>query len=189
MLKENVVASCAVNSKGHRLVLTGVPQPEGSEGRPEHRLWLENANAEQALVLPPGTFIGRGGPGKICNVALTDLPPEEKERAVAFTRLSSWKADSHKWANGGIVFMPGAPGREPTLRTMADVEKESGVKYRVYAHTVTRRAGSCSIAPGQVQCFWVAKERAAEAVIGEGGKKFNNLSLSTWLPCMENRPR
>ena len=189
MLKEKVVASCAVNGKGLRLVLTSVPQPEGSEGRPEHRLWLENANAEQALVLPAGTFIGRGGPGKICNVALTDLPPEEKERAVAFTRLSSWKTDSHKWANGGIVFMPGAPGREPTLRTMADVEKASGVQYLVYAHTVSRRAGSCIIAPGRVQCMWVAKERTTEAVIGEDGKKFNNLSLNTWLPCMEKQSK
>ena len=72
---------------------------------------------------------------------------------------------------------------------MDEVEKERGVKYRVYAHTVSRRAGSCVIAPGPVQCFWVAKERTTEAVIGEDGKKFNNLSLSTWLPCMEKQSK
>ena len=183
LYKETVLASAVVSGNLH-LVLTAPAEnaPEGAT----HRLWLENVGATNLAVLP-NTFIGRGGAGAFLSRPDEDILPEERAKAWTFTRITNFKNDSPKWANGGLVFSAGGGTQKPdiTVATLDEIDKMSGSKtHRLYAHSMTR-TGAATVTPGQVPVIWIPQARSTETALGPEGTGFNNLSLCTWLPSQE----
>ena len=84
LYKEKVIAAAAVNALV-QLVLTAPLEPE--ENTPRNRLWLECIGPTNT-TLTPNTFIGRGGPGKFTSCTTEELPEDEKDKAVTWTRIT-----------------------------------------------------------------------------------------------------
>ena len=156
-----------------------------AEGTP-NRLWLESASP-QNVSLPAGTYIGKGGPGKFSS-GREELPAEEQAKAWAFTRITNYKGDAPKTANGNFVLVRGTAAGEPKMKTLAAIEQELAANVRLWGHTVSRNTSAVAVTPGIVQVFWVPATRTLEDAIGSDKARFN-LSMCTWLPSFEQHAK
>jgi hypothetical protein len=160
---------------GRKLVLCKIDEDT-------QRVLLANTLGTLAKI-DSGTYIGGGGPGKFESVA----DPHKAPHGWAFTRYTEHKKDIAFRANGYFVLgEEGSNGRDPQLRTLADIEKSLGSDIvndlRVYAHSVKRSARSSQLAPlAGCGCIMWLPTRS----MPQDGSTFSRDSVGQWSHSME----
>ena len=120
-----------------------------------YRVLIENRSMAQ-LMLPAGTFVGRGGPG-----SFVSAPPEGRQllHSWLYTRCSEWKRDvatrgNRFWVLKKVPASGGGQGaaagaEKPRMQTLDEIQSELGTACfdDVWAHCLTRGARAVRISP------------------------------------------
>ena len=155
-------------------------------GNSRSAVMLHNSS-DKALSLPVGTFVGKGGMGKLQSIVDGAVDQAKMPFAWRYTRLTGYKQDKADAANGAMVFnKTGAPLglTKPKLSCLADIESELGNAVSLYGHAITRGGNKVTITPSPTPICWVP---TGPAVGGDSGRPappaepFGPLTLGQYL--------
>ena len=145
-------------------------------------MFVENTKGTNSK-LNCGTFIGRAGPGEFQNVTPEFETNPVAKYAWAFTRLTEYKKDTAKYANGGVVLA--GQDEIPKLRTLGQCEEILGQAafrdqntkvLKVYGHATTAGSRVGKIVPQSPGVVFVPNR--AEAA---DGSSFVALNMGQWI--------
>jgi hypothetical protein len=140
------------------------------------QIFFENLSAESKTV-DVGTFLGKGGPGGFGRSE--DLSPETAARSWRFTRITDFKKDTPKYANGGLVLGPVPQGQWQQIKisTVEQVEQSIGGPrdLKVYGHGIVRGTKRTQIMPGEPTISWYPNMQE-----NPDASSFTALNLSQW---------
>jgi len=140
------------------------------------QIFIENLSAENKTV-DVGTFLGKGGPGGFGRSE--DLSPETAARSWRFTRITDFKKDTPKYANGGLVLGPVPQGQWQQIKisTVEQVEQSIGGPrdLKVYGHGIVRGTKRTQIMPGEPTISWYPNMQE-----NPDASSFTALNLSQW---------
>ncbi len=146
--------------KDIKVVLCSVTQSGGKT----YVVLLENASSGN-ISIPAGTFIGRGGVGRLVSLSTEILTPEESQHAWLYTRIKEHKRDQPTKGSGALVFQksdgkgqPLAASGPPKMVTVEEVEQDVGGKlttlgphHHTFHYEGHRGTGWCSHCLGSGQ--------------------------------------
>jgi len=142
------------------------------------QVFVENPTAENKSV-DVGTFMGKGGPGEFAK--LDDLSPELAARSWRYTRLTDFKKDTPKQANGGLVLGPlsqeAGQWQRVQISTIQQAEQSIGGPrdIKIYGHGIVRGTKRLQVVPGDPHISW--RPTMAE---NPDGSSFSAVNLSQW---------
>ena len=152
------------------------------------QVFLENAKAGNSKI-DCGAFVGKGGPGEFVNETPEVLAAEKAKYAWHYTRLTDYKKDTAKYANGCVI-LAGEQEEIPRLRTLAQCEEVLGQSafggnakvLKVYGHASTAGARTNKIVPQTPGVLWVpAQQEPAD------GSSFVALNMGQWIQSQESK--
>ena len=142
------------------------------------QIFMENLSAENKSI-DGGTFLGKGGPGGFGKSE--ELSPETAARSWRFTRLTDFKKDTPKHANGGLVLGPlpqeAGQWQQIKISTVSQVEQSIGGPrdLKVYGHGIVRGTKRTQVMPGEPTISWYPKMQE-----NPDASSFTALNLSQW---------
>ena len=105
--------------------------------------------------------MGKGGPGEFAKS--DDLSPEQAARSWRFTRVTEFKKDTPKHANGGLVLGPlsqeAGQWQRAKISTVQQAEQSIGgpSDIKIYGHGIVRGTKRQQVVPGDPHISWYPK--------------------------------
>ena len=147
-------------------------------------VWLHNAS-DKVVSLPPGTFLGRGGPGNFLSLVKDTVPEERLPFSWRYTRLTGYNKDNAQLANGYMIFnKAGTPLHlgEHKMVCFSDIETVMGNNLTQYGHAITRGGTKVTMTPSVSPVVWVPSAPAVGGESSPAPPDFSADTLGAFLP-------
>ena len=149
-------------------------------------VFLKNVKGQNAKI-EAGSFVGKGGPGEFTSGTQAPAAASGKEEYEwHYTRITEYKKDTAKYANGGVVLVTDAstPDLASTMRTLAQCEEILGLAafgdgpkiLQLYGHSSTAGARGQRVVPSPAGVSWFPLQQEPE-----DGSSFVALNMGQWV--------